>query len=191
MTDDVRVRDRLRVLRQNATTWILTLSLLVVALLVGVAWSAGLFSSSSANARNVVSAGSMTQVNSADNVAIMGASDLVPGDVVEGSATIQSVGDARADFTLTVQDVLDEPGPGGGLLSTRLQLEVFESDLAQPIYSGPLAGLDVSLGTWAVDEERSYRFVATLPEGPDEGADNPYQGSKVTATFVWQAVQAH
>ncbi len=191
MTDDVRAPERLRVLRRNATRWILALSLLVVALLVGVSWSLGLFGSSSTNASNVVTAGSMRQINSAENAAIMGASDLVPGDVVEGTATIQNVGDARGDFTLTVQDLLDEPGPNGGLLSTRLQLEVFEADLAPPIYSGPLAGLDVSLGAWAVDEKRSYRFVATLPEGPDEGADNRYQHSKVTATFEWNAVQGH
>ncbi len=191
MTDDVQARERLRVLRRDATKWVLALTLLVVALLVGVAWSFGVFSSSSTNARNVVTAGSMRQVNSAENAAIMGASDLVPGEVVEGTATIQNVGDAGADFSLTVQDLIDAPGPGGGLLSSRLHLEVFESDLAQAVYSGPLAGLDVSLGTWGVDEKRSYRFVVTLPSGSDEEADNQYQHSKVTATFTWHAIQAH
>ena len=61
----------------------------------------------------------MSQVNSADNTAIMGASDMVPGDVVEGSATIENVGDASGDFTLTSKDVAGDPGPERRLRSWR------------------------------------------------------------------------
>ena len=41
----------------------------------------------------------MTQINSAENDSDHGRGRLVPGDVVEGTATIQNVGDARGDFT--------------------------------------------------------------------------------------------
>jgi hypothetical protein len=187
---DVGARDRLRWLRRTAKRWFLAIALLVVALLVGANWSYGLFSDSTTNPRNVVSAGSMSQTNTADNAAIMGATSLVPGDVIVGTATIVNEGGARGDFTLNVTDVKDEPGAGGGQLSTRLTVKVFDLDLAAPVYNGPLVGLDVSLGTWEVNEERSYRVEVRFPGQPGS-ADNPFQRSKVTATFEWNAIQAH
>ena len=47
--------------------WILAIVLLVVAALVGASWTLGLFTSSTANPKNTVSAGSMSQDNSADD----------------------------------------------------------------------------------------------------------------------------
>ena len=132
----------------------------------------------------------MSQDNSADDSAIMGAGDLLPGDRVDGSATIENVGDAQGDFTLRVKDVDDHPGPNGGVLSPYLELEVFEGDQTGPIWSGPLDGLDVDLGTWSTGESRSYRFEVTFPSGGTP-VDNEYQGSRVTATFEWHAVQSH
>lgn len=187
---EVSAQERLRWLRRTAKRWILAIVLLVVATLVGASWTYGLFTSSSANPRNVVSAGSMTQSNSADNAAIMGTDELVPGDVVEGVAKIQNVGEARGDFVLTVTDLADTPGPQGGELSERLELEVFEDDDPQPIYDGPLADLDVALGTWEIDEERDYRFVVTFRGASSGTADNAFQRSSVTATFTWQAIQS-
>jgi hypothetical protein len=185
---EVSAQERLRWLHRTAKRWILAIVLLVVATMVGASWTYGLFTSTSANPRNVVSSGSMTQSNSADNTAIMGTDDMVPGDVVEGVATIQNVGEARGDFALTVTDFVDTPGPHGGELSERLLLEVFEDDGAQPIYDGPLPDLDADLGTWDIDEQRDYRFVVTFPEGAS-GSDNAFQGSRVTATFKWHAIQ--
>lgn len=188
---DVSAQERLRWLRRTAKRWILAIVLLVVATVVGASWTYGVFTSSSANPHNVVTAGSMTQSNSADNAAIMGTDDMVPGDVVEGVATIQNVGGARGDFALTVTQVVDTPGPHGGDLSDRLVLEVYEDDGAQPIYDGPLPDLDEDLGTWAIDEERDYRFVVTFRGTSGGAADNAFQGSSVTATFTWHAVQSH
>lgn len=185
---DVGIRERLAWLRRSTATWALVLLLLVVAVLVGTSWSLGLFSSSSASPHNVVSSGSMSQVNSADNAAIMGAADMVPGDAAEGTASIRNAGDARGDFTLTAADLEDQPGPGGGVLSSRLRLEVTEQGVDEPVYVGPLTSLDVDLGTWAPEEERSYVFLVRLPAG-DPGADNAFQGSSVTVTFEWNAVQ--
>lgn len=190
MTAEVEVSERVRWLRRNMATWLLAVVLLVVALVVGTTWTLGVFTSASVNARNVVSAGSMSQVNSADNEAIMGAVDMVPGNQVTGVVSIQNAGDARGDFVLTADDVHDTPGSGGGKLSGRLQLQVFEGNVEKSIYTGLLVDLDVDLGTWKPDEERSYRFVVTLPGG-SSGAGNSYQGSRVTATFVWDAVQTH
>jgi len=186
---DVGIGERLKWVRRSMATWILLLLvLLVVASLVGVSWTLGLFTSSSANPHNVVSSGSMHQVNSADNQAIMDAPDMVPGDSVEGSASIRNVGDARGDFTLTVEDLDDVPGPGGGVLSSRLRLQVTERGGNEPLYVGPLDALDADLGSWDPEEERSYDFVVTLAAG-DATADNALQGSRTTVTFVWNAVQ--
>lgn len=187
--DDPHVGDRLRWLRRNVTTWLLVAILLVVAAAVGVTYTLGVFSADAPNPENVVSAGSMSQVNSADHAAIMGAHDLVPGEQARGDVTIRNAGDARGDFRLVVQDVVDQPGPGGGLLSTRLVLRVREAGLGIAVYTGSLAGLDVDLGTWAPEEERSYEFVVTLPAST-ASIDNAYQRSDVTATFVWDAVQS-
>ena len=181
--------ERLRWLGTTASRWILAIVLLLVAALVGASWTLGLFTSSSANPKNTVSAGSMTQDNTADNAAIMGATGMIPGDVVEGSATIKNVGDTKGDFTLLVKDVTDVPGPNGGVLSASLTLQVFDEDHAAPIWDGPLGELDVDLGTWQPDEERTYRFEVSFPA---QGApvDNSFQRSKTTAEFEWNAVQA-
>jgi hypothetical protein len=188
---DVTARERLDWLRRTAKRWILAIILLVVATVVGASWTYGVFTAESANPHNVVTAGSMTQSNSADSAAIMGIEDMVPGDVVEGVATIQNVGGARGDFALTVTDVADTPGPHGGALSERLVLEVFEDGGAQPIYDGPLPELDADLGTWAIDEKRDYRFVVTFRGTSGGTADNAFQGSSVTAAFTWRATQSH
>ncbi len=181
--------DRLRWLSSTASRWILAVVLLLVATLVGASWTFGLFTSSSANPKNTVSAGRMTQDNSAGNTAIMKAVGLIPGDVVKGSATIENVGEASGDFTLQVQNVADEVGPNGGVLSSWLHLDVYDEDHPNAIWAGPLAELDVDLGTWTPGEQRTYRFEVSLPE---EGAsvDNAFQRSKATATFVWNAVQS-
>lgn len=169
--------------------WVFAVVLLVIALAVGVTATLGLFSGSAANPGNLVAAGSMSQSNSANNAAIMNAANLVPGEDAEGSVTIQNVGDARATFTLTTEDVTDEPGTGDGVLSERLVVRVVDTGSDESVYTGPLSEVAVDLGTWEPDEERSYLITVTLPDGAD-GTDDDYQGSAATAAFVWSAVQA-
>lgn len=188
-TPDPRAQERLDWLRRNMTSWLLTLLLLVVATVVGASYTFGLFASGTANPENRVTAGSMTQASTADNVAIMGAQGLVPGEQVEGSVRIRNEGDATGDFRLVAEDVVDDPGPRGGALSDRLLLRVEDQDSGEEVYAGRLDGLDVSLGSWQPDEERGYVFVVTFPDGSG-GGDDDYQRSTVTATFVWNAVQA-
>ena len=188
MTSPVSARDRLSWLLRTSRSWALVLLLLVVALAVGVTWTFGLFDSSSANPENVVTSGSMTQTNSADNAAIMSATDLVPGQSVSGSATITNEGDASGAFTLRVTDVVDKPGPAGGRLSAGLQVRVEQRSAADPLYTGSLGALTVSLGRWAPSETRTYDITVTLPDR--SSGDDAYQASSVTATFTWDAVQA-
>ncbi|WP_243056992.1 hypothetical protein [Nocardioides sp. SR21] len=187
--DRPSVTERLHWLRRHMTVWLLALVLLVVAVAVGVSYTLGVFSASSANLRNVVATGSMTQVNSADNAAFMSGHDLVPGDHVDGAVTVRNEGDARGSFRLVAGDVEDEPGPGGGQLSTRLTLRVVEAGSGTEVYTGRIGDLDADLGTWAPGEERGYEFEVTFPPGT-AAADNAYQLSSFTVTYVWDAVQA-
>ena len=188
MSDDATVTARLSWLVRNTRTTVLALALLVLSLAVGATWSFGLFSSESANPQNVVTSGSMSQVNSADNAAIMSASDLVPGQSVEGTATIRNEGDASGTFTMRVIDLVDTPGPAGGRLSDALRVTVVERGADSPVYDGPMRGLEAALGTWNPEEERTYDVTVSLPDR--ETADDAYQLSTVTATFEWRAVQA-
>lgn len=191
MTSDepVTVRDRLRWVTRSMAVSLLALVLLAVALAVGVTWTLGVFSSSTANPGSLVASGTMTQANSAGDAAFMTARDLVPGSRAEGTVELTNVGDSAGDFRLTVADLADDPGPGGGKLSGRLRLTVTDSGADDPVYRGRLDGLDVSLGRWEAGEEHAFTFVVVLPE-PGDGNDDAYQRSAVTATFVWDAVQA-
>ena len=148
------------------------------------------FTSTSANPKNTVSAGSMTQDNSADDTAIMKASGMVPGDVVKGSATIENVGEASGDFTLRVKDVTDRSGRTEA--SSRPGSTSTCTTKTRPRRSGPerWPSSTSSLGTWTPGEERTYRFEVTLPE-EGASADNAFQRSKATASFEWNAVQSH
>jgi hypothetical protein len=185
---DPGAAERLRWLLRHVRVWLLALVLLLVAVAVAVSYTYGLFTSSSANPSNLLTAGSMTQASTADDKAILVGQDLVPGQSTSGSASITNVGDASGDFTLSGEDLTDVPGPNGGKLSTVLTLRVVESPGGKVVYSGDLArGFDsVSLGTWKPDEKRTYDITVTLPAG----AGNSYQGSEATLTFAWDATQS-
>ena len=177
-------------LSSTASRWILAIVLLLVATLVGASWTLGLFTSSSANPKNTVSAGSMTQDNSAGQHRHHEGCRHGPGRRRRRARPRSRTSARRSgDFTLRVKDVTDEVGPDGGVLSSWLHLDVYDDDHPDAIWAGPLAELDVDLGTWTPGEQRTYRFEVSLPE---EGAsvDNAFQRSKATATFVWNAVQS-
>lgn len=187
--EEPTVAERLHWLRRNMAAGALVLGLLVVAVVVGVSYTYGVFSAESANPTNVVTTGSMTQVNSADNAAFMSGHDLVPGDRLDGAVTVRNEGDAQGAFRLVADDVDDDPGPGGGLLSQRLTLRVVEAGSGKEVYVGRVADLAADLGTWGPGEERGYEFVVTFPSGT-AAEDNSYQRSSFTVTYVWDAVQS-
>lgn len=184
---DPGAAERLRWLVHHLRVWILALVLLLVAVAVGASYTYGVFTSSSANPSNLVTGGSMTQVSTADDEAILAGQDLVPGQSVQGSASITNAGDASGDFTLSGEDLTDVPGPGGGTLSSVLTVRIVESPGDTVVYTGGLADFDsVSLGTWKPGEKRSYDVTVTLPDD----AGNAFQGSETSLTFAWDATQA-
>lgn len=179
--------ERLRWLVHHFRVWVLALLLLLLAVAVGTSYTYGVFTSSSANPSNLVTGGSMSQVSTADDEAILTGQNLVPGQSVQGTASITNAGDASGDFTLSGEDLADVPGPNGGKLSSVLTVRIVESPGGVVVYSGGLAAFDsVSLGTWAPNEKRGYDVTVTLPDS----AGNEFQGSEASVTFAWDATQA-
>ncbi len=164
---------------------LLALALLLIALVVA-GYSLGAFTSSSANPENTFTSGTMTQVSSHDDQAVLTADGMVPGSTANGTVTIRNAGDASGEFVLQARDLVDEPGPNGGELSQVLRLVITQDGQPRNVYDGPLAEFDrAQLGTWDPEEERTFTFEVTLGE-----VGNEYQRSAASVTFVWDATQA-
>jgi hypothetical protein len=197
VSDDVQVevevdegataKERVSWLAHNTRIWLIVLVLLVLAGIV-VATSYAAFTSSSANAGNIVATGSLIIDDDVENGAFLLVDGLVPGDSATGSVTISNVGESTGDFTLTQQDLVDVPGPNGGNLSEVLLLRVVMDPDGVPLtlYDGAFNALTtLDLGSWEGGESHSFDFVVTFPEGTD---DDRYQQSEVSVTYVWDAV---
>jgi hypothetical protein len=171
----------------------IALIVLAVCSAVALAVSGGLRfrSAAPAHARAAAVTGSLTQSNSRDGGAILGATGMRPGDVVGGDVTIANTGDLAGAFQLSQTPLTETPGAGGGRLSSKLQLQVFDvTDPAAPqtMWAGDLgafAGRD--LGTFGAGQARTYRFVVTFPDS-GSAADNAFAGSSSTVRFVWTAI---
>lgn len=143
-----------------------------------------------AHAQTAAVSGSLTQSNSREGSAILGASAMRPGDVVTGDVTITNTGDIAGAFKLRQAPIAELPGAGGGRLSAKLQLQVLDmANTAAPttVWSGPLGMFDTrDLGTFPAGQARTYRFVATFPDG-GSAADNAFAGASSTVEFLWTA----
>jgi hypothetical protein len=141
--------------------------------------------------------GPFQQTNSKDGQAVLVAENLVPGQTRTGEVKITSV-NRPGTFELQASGLSDEPGPFGGVLSSRLRVRVLQvgaGGSATPLYDGTLAGLHtVALGRLDLDEQRTYRFEVTLPSGgtpssPTTG-DNAFQGARAKVTLTWVGADA-
>jgi Camelysin metallo-endopeptidase len=192
--EQVSARERTGWVFRNARILILALILLLIAaLLVGVSFA--VFSTSSANAGNMFTAGTLTSSNSKDNAAILTAQRMVPGDTTKGTVTISNTGDSRGQFTLTGSTPTNTPGPNGGDLSSVLDLRIVEdpAGAARQVYNGKLNAMTGAqdLGVWNGGQTHTYEFTVTFPDSgtPSAGntGDNAYQGSSTTVTYTWNA----
>jgi spore coat-associated protein N len=143
-----------------------------------------------AHAQAAAVSGVLTTSNSRDGAAILGAGAMRPGTSVSGSVTIANTGDLAGAFRLAAGDASDQPGQGGGRLSDRLLLQIFDVTAPAtpvPVWSGPLSALtDLDLGSFAGAQARTYRLTASFPDaGP--GADNAYAGASTSVRLVWTA----
>ena len=143
-----------------------------------------------ARAQAAAATGSLTQSNSRSGAAILGASAMRPGDVVTGEVTIANTGDIAGAFRLSQTPISELPGRGGGLLSSKLQLQVVDVTAATApttVWAGGLGAFDGrDLGTFGAGQARTYRFVTSFPDaGP--ATDNAFAGASSTVVFMWTA----
>jgi hypothetical protein len=151
-----------------------------------------------ATAQNTIAGGVLAQTNSRDGSAILTAAAMRPGDRAQGTVTITNSGDLPGAFTLATAALADVPGPNGGRLSARLQLDVSDiTDRSAPVAVGssPLGAMPArDLGTFAAGGARTYLFVVTFPDGgiPASGTtgDNAYLGSTARVRFDWTSRSA-
>jgi hypothetical protein len=131
--------------------------------------------------------------NSHDGGAIFSAERIVPGWSADGEVSISNSGGTAGKFSLELGHLREAPRLPGGRLSDRLRLVVTEigGGRSAPVYAGPLSGLGVrDLHVLEPGEGRSYHLRMSFPDGGPHGADNPLQGGRVKAGFVWTAVAA-
>ena len=123
--------------------------------------------------------------NSRDGQAILTVSRLKPGGSAQGTLTLENLAPRPQQLTLTMNGLQDMPGPGGGVLSRRLDLVIERG--AEPVYAGKLADLPaLDLGELAAASTVPYRFTVSLPEqGP--AVDDAYAGASVRVSWLWRA----
>ncbi len=131
--------------------------------------------------------------NSRQGAAIFSAEGMVPGWRADGEVSISNSGEEPGQFRLALTHLRETPGPRGARLSNSLWLEVTEIDGSRrtTVYSGRLSHLGVrDVSMLEPDERRGYHLrMSFLDTGP-HGADNPVQGGRVKASFLWTAAPA-
>jgi len=131
-----------------------------------------------------------------ESAAVFLAGPLEPGASAMGSVALRNSGDSAGLFTLSRSGLSDRPGPNGGRLSERLELEVLDiTDSKNPavVYTGGVAALDTRpLGVLAPGATRKYELRATALDSQTStvplGGGNPYEGSSTRISFRWRAV---
>lgn len=144
------------------------------------------------------SRGALSHSNSGDGTAILSASGMTPGDSTTGRVTIENTGQVPGGFYLTRSSSEDSPGPGGGVLSRRLDVAIDESTGSNPartVHQGRLGSMGrISLGRFAPGERRTYTFIVAFADNQGSAAggtpDNAYQGSATNVGYDWTAVAA-
>jgi hypothetical protein len=123
--------------------------------------------------------------NSKNGVAILGASNMTPGDSTTGTVTLTNTGSVDSDLALQRQGLKDTVGPNGGSLSEVLQLQIQNVTGATPttVYNGRLATMPtVNLGSFPKKAAgQTYRFTVTLPKS----AGDRYERATTKVDYVW------
>jgi hypothetical protein len=184
---------RMKVLFGNRRMMVLlTLAILVLAATALVASGAS-FTSTSANAGNIFTAGTMTHTNTSTLLTV---DSIMPNDTwrLVGTVQIGNTGDAAGALTMTTTDLLNTPGAGGGYLSDVLQLRITRvSDSAVVYAAGPIDAVgSVDMGDLASGANDTYRFEVMFPDGDTAtsgpGADNAFKLSSMQIDFDWEMI---
>ena len=172
--------DRVRLLF-GSRHWLLLAALALVALALGSAMFSGAsFTSKSANKASLA-AGSVQLSSSLPNQVIVSAGGMEPGVSREGTIKIGNQGDAAGNVTLKAN------GLTGTALAAVIDLKIEDvtSGTSQK-WSGKLGSFtSLSLGSFAAESSRSYRFTLSWPSASDSSS---LQGTSTSLTFEWSGV---
>ncbi|MEA2330867.1 MAG: hypothetical protein QOH58_1005 [Thermoleophilaceae bacterium] len=161
-----------------------------VGLLLLLHGSGGPAGQGQALARVELAEGTLSLRSSIEGQAIFSADNIGPGHSASGTISVWNAGSLWGALSLSATDVVDTPGPGGGVLSQRLGL-VVRDVTAVPgatVYAGPLDGLDgLPLGLLAPGGSREYSFTASLPHGV---GDDAFEDATMTASYLGAVEQA-
>jgi len=173
--------DRVRLIA-GSHRWLLLAALALLALALGSAMFSGAnFSSRSANSA-ALSTGSIQLTSSLPNQAIVAStSGLKPGQSREGTITIGNKAGVPGTVTLA------PTGLTGTTLAAVIDLKIEDvtSGTTQK-WNGKLGSfLALSLGSFAAEESRKYRFTFSWPAASSEAS---LQGTSTSVTFEWSGV---
>ncbi len=117
--------------------------------------------------------------------AIVTGANMRPGDIASGSVAVANRSASPGLLFLAGSAVRDRPGPGGGLLSRRLDLTV--ADARGQLAAGHVRSLSGChpLGRIAAGEVRRFRFTVRFRAGSE--ADNAYALSAAAVDVRWVA----
>jgi hypothetical protein len=130
--------------------------------------------------------------------AIVTGSDLHPGSVVSNTVRIKVIEALR--IRLSEKDVVHGGPPGSGNLARDLQLTVVDTTTGRTVYTGALDSLSRTTVCgkhgdhdddhaprcvgWSNGEAHDLTFTVSFPSS-GTSADNVYQGTSASVTFVW------
>jgi hypothetical protein len=180
------------------------LALGVITLLVWTTTSAA-FLDTTRNDGNAFGTGAVDLIDDDDTIALFNATDLAPGDSVEGCILVTYQGSITGGGELTdvrvyADSLVDGSGNGlGDWLSVRVEegtaasfndCTTFSSDntVFDNVPLSTLAGQSfgtAAAGGWtpvASPESQAYRVTVTLDNNPPDAVE----GDSVTAAFVWE-----
>ena len=129
--------------------------------------------------------------NSKNGVAVLGASNMRPGDSTTGTVTLTNTGNVDSELSLQKSNLRETAGTGGGVLSEVLQLHLQNVTKPVPVtlYDGRLAAMPaVSLGAFAKKTAgQTYRFTVTLPNS----AGDRYEQASTRVDYVWTQTKSN
>lgn len=171
--------DRVRLLL-GSRRWLLLAALALLSLALGSAMFSGAsFSSKSANSAALGAASIKLSSTRPDEAIVESTAGMKPGDSSSGTVSITNLSDLPAPVTLKAV------GLSGAELASAITLKIEDiTSGTTKKYEDKLASFSsLSLGSFAVNATRKYRFTLSWPEASNEPS---LQGLSTSLTFQWE-----
>jgi spore coat-associated protein N len=147
--------------------------------------SGATFTATTQNPGNAFTTGTLQMTNSNDKAAIFSATNLKPGDTVNGTVTITNSGSLPAKYTLTEKNLTNTFAQPDLLDITITDITNSSAPTAVKTKADFGTVGTIALGEFKAGEARTYQFSVTL----DISADNDNQGKSAGAAYTWDAIQ--